>query len=248
MSTRSIVGNLFLRAALITLMAGACKTADSAEQFRILESELERAIAADEEELRVDNFQAFLKRHGENAVPLFEKLVTDAAETGRSDNAHQVRAAIDGLVLLKKERARGVLEKLASSEKAGSSLSQAALMGLVGLESENERVATLVAYLRKRREPQEQQSIVDELITLGRAEAAPHLKALRSEISDEDTLSYIDRAITMLADPSICTVYAETFRERSHRWSCVYRCAGEVRSRETWSNDACPKTIPNRAQ
>ena len=240
--------NRVLCSLLLAVMVGACKTTHSAEQLRLLDGELARAVEDDLRALRVDNFQAFLKEHGQETVPLFEKLLMEAAETGRTDNAHLVKAAINGLVLLRKERSRGVLERLASSEKAGFGLAHDALMGLVGLESENERVATLIAYLRKRRNPHEQQWIVDELITLGRTEAVPHLKALRPEISDADTLSFLEGAINMLADPSICTVYQETFRERSRRWSCVYQCTGAVRSRETWSNDACSKAIPNRAR
>ncbi|MBZ4417856.1 hypothetical protein [Myxococcus sp. RHSTA-1-4] len=189
-----------------------------------------------------------MKKYGEEAVPLFEKLVTDAAETGRADNAHQVVAAVKGLVQLEKERARGVLQRLASSDKAAFSLSREALKGLVELAPENEKVGILASNLRERRDAEAQRWLVDDLMTLGRAEAVPHLKALRPEVSDEKTLRTIDRAISLLQDPSVCTLYQETFREPTRRWGCVYRCAGTVRSRERVADDACPKSIANQEQ
>lgn len=57
-----------------------------------------------------ENLQVFVKKHGENALPLFERLVTEAAKSGGNENPSLIMAAVDGLVLLRKGHAREVLE------------------------------------------------------------------------------------------------------------------------------------------
>ncbi|RKH41016.1 hypothetical protein D7X12_19395 [Corallococcus sicarius] len=213
-----------------------------------IQIELERAVLADQTTLGEDrpgseHLQAFVERHGENAVPLFERLVAEAAKSGGNENPSLIMAAVDGLVLLGKGEA---LEALASSDKAGFGLSRAALDGLVKLAPGSEKVGILVARLRQRRDPQDQSRTVDDLMELGLPEAVPYLKDIRPTISDAKTARQVDKAIGLLEEPGVCRVYQETFREESRRWGCVYRCAGAVRSRERVMESACPRTLPNK--
>lgn len=242
---QTLVG-LFLVMAL-----GACRTTKPVEQDR-LRVELERAVLADQEEIGEDrsgdeHFQAFLKKYGEDAVPLFERLVVEAADSGPGDDAHLVSAAVVGLVALQGERAQGVLKKLAYSEKADFLLSREALNALVGLAPDEDKVGVLIARLRERRQPQDQEWTIHDLITLGRAEAVPYLKELRTGVSDTKTLRSMDHAIAMLVSPDVCNLYGESQGGPSRLWSCLYQCAGPVRSRERVMKSSCPKTTPNKA-
>lgn len=81
---------------------------------------------------------------------------------------------------------------------------------------------------------------------LGLPEAVPCLKDIRPTISDMKTARRLDKASGLLGEPGVCQVYQEVFREESHRRGCVYRCAGEVRSRQRVMESACPRTIPNK--
>ncbi|WP_147443722.1 hypothetical protein [Corallococcus sicarius] len=241
---QTLVG-LFLVMAL-----GACRTTKPVEQDR-LRVELERAVLADQEEIGEDrpvdeHFQAFLKKYGEDAVPFFERLVVEAADSGWRDDAHQVNAAVRGLVALQGKRAQGVLKKLASSKTADLLFSQIALNALVGLAPESEKVGLLIARLREGRHPEDQQWAVGTLITLGRTEAVPCLKELRAGISDARTLININSAVVMLGDPGVCNLYSESQGGPSRLWSCRYQCAGAVRGRERVMEAACPRTLPNK--
>lgn len=250
MSTGSVVRPR-IELVVLVLLVTACRPAMAPADALRLQGELERAVAADEldhggDEAPDKNVQAFLKRHGEEAVPLLEKLVTNAAETGADDKSLEVKAAIKGLVLLRKGRARDVLERLAKSPKAEFELSRAALNSLVQIAPENERVTILATRLREHRDDRDLQWTISDLMSLGRTDAVPHLQAIRPEVSDADMQAYIDTAIRALADPSVCTVHQEIFRETLRKWDCAYTCAGRTRTRLDVSEAPCPRTIPNQ--
>ncbi|WP_147451944.1 hypothetical protein [Corallococcus sp. CA041A] len=236
---------------LMVVMMSACTQEGAVEQLR-LQSELERAVLADQmalvnEERKGDQgFQTFLKRHGEDAAPLFEKLVADAAKSGDGGNPSLIEAAVDGLVLLRKGYSRELLKGLASSDKVGFELSRSALDALIEVSPSNERVGILVERLRQRQDPKDQFSTVDDLIKLASSEAVPYLKDIRPGISDAKTARHVDKAIALLGEPGVCRVYSEKFREVTGRWGCVYRCAGAIRSRERVMESGCPSTIPNQ--
>lgn len=239
---------------LILLLAtgSACRHVSAAESLQMQE-ELERALDADA--LLVsdiyagrDNFEAFLRKHGEKAVTFFERLVKEAARSGDGGDFFLIRAAIDGLVFLKDEHAKPALEELASSDKVNSFLSREAFDAWVKLSPRSERLGMLVARLRLRQDPEDQKWTVSDLIGLGLPDAVPYLKDIRPTISDGRTARFVEKAIKLLEDPGICSVYQESFTEKTRKWGCLYSCAGPVRSREWVMDTDCPKTIPNEDQ
>ncbi|WP_223642238.1 hypothetical protein [Corallococcus sp. EGB] len=139
----------------LLILGSACRHV-SAEESLQLRDELERALDADA--LLVsdiyagrDNFEAFLRKHGEKAVTFFERLVKEAARSGDDGDSFQIRAAIDGLVFLKDKHARQALEELASSDKVDSYLSREAFDARVKLSPGSERLGILVARLQRNR-------------------------------------------------------------------------------------------------
>lgn len=230
-------------------MAGACKTAKTLEQ-NDLRAELEQAVWDDQNDAREDKVggeyvRAFMEKRGEAASSLFERLVTEAT-SGNDGNPYLVEAALDGLVALRSERARGLIEALAHSEKAKPYGSERALRALVALAPEAEKVGLLASRLMKVRDPEEQKWVVDEMVTQGRPEGVPYLKELRAKALDVSVQWAVDAAIVMLSDPAVCSVYGET-QGVGPVWSCLYRCAGPVRTRGRILESGCPKTIPNKA-
>ncbi|MFP2909607.1 hypothetical protein ACLESD_32095 [Pyxidicoccus sp. 3LFB2] len=221
------------------------------EQLEVLQRELTQAAMADQQDPMSDgpfdvHVQAFFRKHGRNAVPLFEKLLLEVAESGDVDLTYEVWAAIKGLVLFEKQRARPVLERLADSPKAAFEHSRSALKALVGLAPEDEKLGLLVARLRAphAHHPEDLTWTISDLMELGDTRAVPHLEAVRSRVSEERTRDYIDMAIDMLKDPHLCKLYSER-RTPTGRWSCMYGCTGRTRSREHGSGEPCPITIPN---